>query len=250
MDNVTLNFTANHQSLTGSYPFKMSSNTVSYVIAVFNLGDGWNPEEYDAICAAWKTDFFKIMTILDVNGTCIVPHEVLSKRANVYVNLVGYKSIDGELKERLTTYPLKAITVDAMSIVEGTETADPTPSMFEQYIAEVGTYARNAHTDSLNAEGYANDAQNSADSASASATYAETKANEASASATIAETKANEASASAISAAESAASAEASVEAGGYITCEGIDEHLIIKIHNLETISFINDDERLVVVYG
>lgn len=250
MDNVTLNFNANHQSLTGSFPFKMSSNTVSYVTAVFNLGDGWNPEDYDAICAAWKTDFYKIMTILDVNGTCIVPHEVLSKKCNVYVNLVAYKSVDDELRERLTTYPLKAITVDAMSVVEGTETADPTPSMFEQYIAEVGTYARNAHADSVSAEESATNAQNSADSASASATYAETKANEASASATITETKANEASASAISAAESAASAEASVEAGGYMSCEAVDEHLIITIHNLETISFRNDNERLVVVYG
>lgn len=187
MENVTLNFTADHQNLTGSFPFKMSSNTVSYVIAAFNLGDGWDQEEYDAICAAWKTDFNKIMTILNVDGTCIVPHEVLSKKANVYVNLVGYKSIDGELKGRLTTYPLKAITVDAVSIVEGTETADPTPSMFEQYIAEVGTYARNAHTDSINAAGHATDAQNSANSASASATYAETKATEAAASAEIAQ---------------------------------------------------------------
>lgn len=266
LDTVTLNFKANKQMLIGAYPFKMASHTVRYIVARFSLGEGWNPEDYDAIAAAWKTDFSKIITLLDVNGTCVVPWEVLTKKSRVKVNLVGYKSINGELYERMTTYPLEAIRVDAMAIIEGSETQPVTPSQFEQYIAEVGTYARTANTNALKSEGYAVGEQNgvvvedgdyyhnnakyyseqansSAVSASADAGTATQKADEASDSADLASRKASEASAS-------AQSAQESVEAGGYVNCYAEDEHLIITLHNLSTISFRNNNERLEVVYG
>ena len=134
MESITIKFTANGQTLTGGGLY-CASNTVRYIIAEFDLGDNW--QGYDSVRAVWSTDFKCISTVLDPDGSCTVPHEVLERRGKVSVNLVGSILEDDELTDRLTTYPVLAITVDANAKVCGTETAEVTPSQFEQYVAIV-----------------------------------------------------------------------------------------------------------------
>lgn len=134
MESITIKFTANGQQLTGG-GLHCASNTVHYIIADFDLGDNW--QGYDSVRAVWSNDFKCISTVLDPSGSCTVPHEVLERRGKVSVNLVGSILEDDELTDRLTTYPIVAITVDANAKICGTETAEVTPSQFEQYVAIV-----------------------------------------------------------------------------------------------------------------
>ena len=136
MDKITLHLKADEQILTSAEcPFKLASNTVSYVEAVFELGENWTG--YDSVRAVWTTYLDTIATVLDSEGKCVVPHEVLTCTGKVSVNLVGSIVEDEELTDRLTTYPTVALNVNADAYVEGTETAPITPSQFEQYVADV-----------------------------------------------------------------------------------------------------------------
>ena len=131
MESINISFSANGQQLTGG-GLHCASNTVHYIIADFELGDGW--QGFDSVRAVWSNDFKCISTVLDPDGSCTVPHEVLERRGKVSVNLVGSILEDDELTDRLTTYPVLAITVDANAKICGTETAEVTPSQFEQFV--------------------------------------------------------------------------------------------------------------------
>ena len=131
MESINISFSANRQTLTGGGLY-CASNTVHYIIADFELGDGW--DGFDSVRAVWSNDFKCISTVLDPGGSCTVPHEVLERRGKVSVNLVGSILEDDELTDRLTTYPILAITVDANAKICGTETAEVTPSQFEQFV--------------------------------------------------------------------------------------------------------------------
>ena len=134
MEKQIISFTANEQALTrNGGECHYSSNKVSYIEAHFELGENWSG--YDSVRAVWWTDFVKgISTVLDANGVCIVPSEVLKRKAKVNVNLVGSISADNVLTDRLTSYPIVAVVVDADARVESTETAEITPSQFEQFV--------------------------------------------------------------------------------------------------------------------
>ena len=136
MNKTTLSFNASEQLLTSAEcPKKVASNTVSYIEAVFELGANWSG--FDSVRAVWSTRLEKISTVLDSNGKCIVPHELLANTQKVSVNLVGSIAEDDELTDRLTTYPIVALDVDADALVEGTETTEVTPSQFEQFVHTV-----------------------------------------------------------------------------------------------------------------
>lgn len=136
MQTVTINFTVSGQTLNvTNLPIKIASNTVKYVKAVFALDSDWTG--FDVVSAIWYNDFAQIAVVLDENGECMIPHEVLAKPDDVMVNLVGRDIVNDELVDRLTTYPEKALDVDANAKITGTETAPVTPSQFEQYIAIV-----------------------------------------------------------------------------------------------------------------
>ena len=135
MDAVTIKFKANGQQLTRVGSDKFAANTVSYIRAEFELGDNW--DGWDSVRAVWATDFAKVATVLDNDGACTVPWEVLNRTGTLYVNLVGSISDGDELTDRLTTYKAKALDVNGCTNVEGTETAPLTPSQFEQFVAIV-----------------------------------------------------------------------------------------------------------------
>ena len=133
MDKSIITFSANEQNLQkaggiGCY----ASDTVSYIEAHFALGENWSG--YDSIRAVWFNDYKTISTVLNPNGVCIVPHEVLVNRGKVMVNLVGSVLVSDELSDRLTTFPCEALKVSAKAKISGSETAAVTPSQFEQFV--------------------------------------------------------------------------------------------------------------------
>ena len=136
MDKVTLKFDVVEQVLQiGNGPFCYASNTINYIECLFNLHGNW--KDLNPVSAIWNTPFATIATVLDENGRCVIPTEVLSRKGKVSVNLVGTRSSDDEITERLTTYPIVAVNVAAAALTSGTETQTITPSQFEQYIQAV-----------------------------------------------------------------------------------------------------------------
>lgn len=136
MEKSIITFSANEQNLQktggiGCY----ASDTVSYIEARFALGENWSG--YDSIRAVWFNDYKTISTVLDSDGVCIVPHEVLVNRGKVMVNLVGSVLVSDELTDRLTTFPCEALKVSAKAKISGSETAAVTPSQFEQFVSIV-----------------------------------------------------------------------------------------------------------------
>ena len=134
MNKQSISFKADEQKLTKTGGIKhYASNIVAYIEATFDLGTNWNG--YDSVRAVWSNDYLTdISTVLDPDGKCIVPTEVLADTGNVTVNLVGSIADGDTLTDRLTTYPCKAVIVDADAKVEGEETENITPSQFEQFV--------------------------------------------------------------------------------------------------------------------
>ena len=136
MEKSIITFSANEQNLQKTGGIECyASDTVSYVEAQFALGENWNG--YDSIRAVWFNDYKTISTVLDPDGICIVPHEVLVNRGKVMVNLVGSVLVSDELSDRLTTFPCEALKVSAKAKISGSETAAVTPSQFEQFVSVV-----------------------------------------------------------------------------------------------------------------
>ena len=209
MEKQILNFTANEQILVCENPIKISTNKVNYIQANFDLGQNWTG--YDSIRAVWFNDFNCISTVLDSLGNCAVPFEVMKRKGNVKINLVGSISEDDVLTDRLTSYPVVAVIVDCTAQIAGANTQPITPSEFEQFAQRVHTDADRAEQSASNSEASAQaseaSAVRSANSATASADSATASANSASESATSATASANSASDSASSASASANSA-------------------------------------------
>ena len=135
MEKQILNFTVNEQILVCENPIRISTNKVNYIEAHFDLGTNWSG--YDSVRAVWFNDFKCISTVLDSQGVCLVPFEVMKRNGEVKVNLVGSISENNVLTDRLTTYPVEAGQVDANALVDGSETAEITPSQFEQFAEAV-----------------------------------------------------------------------------------------------------------------
>lgn len=154
MNKSEITFSANEQSLikTGGID-NYASNTVSYIEATFTLGENWTG--FDSVRAVWESYCAKVATVLDSNYKCIVPPEVLKVKSKVNVNLVGSIVEGNELTDRLTTYPILALTVDANARVEGDETGAVTPSQFEQFVAQVHEDAESIQDYTYDSEAWA-----------------------------------------------------------------------------------------------
>lgn len=177
MEKFKVSFVANNQQLTATGT-KHASDTYADIEATFALGERWT--DMDSVSAVWWNDFTRIATVLDSEGKCTVPHEVLAKKSCVRVNLVGSVVENGELVTRLTSYSAEAVHVNEKIKLTGNEPQSITPSQYEQFVENVKTDADRAETAkesaqdaSASAQGYAQSASASATSASESATSAE-----------------------------------------------------------------------------
>lgn len=225
MNSQTLEFTANEQDLintTGRQIF--ASDTVSYIEAVFSLGTNWTG--FDSVRAVWKNGKYTISTLLDANGSCVVPVEVLTLEGNVRVNLVGSVVEDDELADRLTTFSVIALSVAQKVSITGSETAEVTPSQFEQYIETVSGIVEEAAEGAIeDAEAWAIGKRDGVDVPSTDETYHNNSkwyATQAGLSATSASQDASNASSSASAAAGSASSAASAKTAAE--TAQGLAE--------------------------
>ena len=247
MDKQIITFSANQQHLhkTGGLDI-FATKTVSYVEAHFDLGDNW--DGYDSIEAVWWNDRTRpIRTVLDTEGICIVPPEVLTKKGEVYVNLVGVISSGNTLTDRLTTHPITALT-NKFNAQLGEGTTTPiTPSDYQQFVATVKADADRAEDAKDSARVYAGNALSSAQNALASETNAstsETNAHTSEVNAKASEDNAkvseDNASASATEAEEWADKAEQSAEDAGYMEFYiDADGHLIYEhTNNVDDIDF------------
>ena len=178
MNKQVITFSANEQSLikTGGIN-NYASNIVSYVEAHFDLGANW--QGYDSIRAIWHTQYTDVATVLDTEGICIVPAEVLNTKARLTVNLVGSISENDVLTDRLTTYPIEALIVDADARITAGASQPITPSEYEQFVATVKADADRAEDAKDSARASANSASASASSAEEWADKAEQSASEA-----------------------------------------------------------------------
>jgi len=137
MDKQILNFTVNEQILVCENPIKISTNKISYIEAHFELGQNWSG--FDVVRAIWWNDFNSIDTELDSQGVCKVPTEVMKRKGNIKVNLVGSITVDNVITDRLTSYPVIGVVVDCNSQISGSNARDVTPSQFDQYVSIVHT---------------------------------------------------------------------------------------------------------------
>lgn len=178
MNKQLITFSANEQSLikTGGIN-NYASNIVSYVEAHFDLGANW--QGYDSIRAIWHTQYTDVATVLDTEGICIVPAEVLNTKARLTVNLVGSISENDVLTDRLTTYPIEALIVDANARITAGASQPITPSEYEQFVATVKADADRAEEAKEEARGYAESASASAENAEEWADKAEQAASDA-----------------------------------------------------------------------
>ena len=138
MEKQIITFSANEQRLIKTGGIECyASNIVSYIEAHFDLGANWSG--YDSVRAVWSNDnnMTAISTVLDSNGVCVVPFEVLKTKGIVKVNLVGSISVSDVLTDRLTTFPCEAVKVTAKAKIDGSETTPITPSQFEQFVQQV-----------------------------------------------------------------------------------------------------------------
>ena len=178
MDTSTITIYADYQKLTvRSGVMRYASDTVNYVRADFEFGKGW--EGFDAIQAVWKSKYETVSVLLDDDGCCMVPQEVLARRSRVQVNLVGFTVDGGTMTARLTSYPALVLDVDAKAELSGAETAEITPSQFEQYVGMVSASARSASESASAASASAEQATESATSAAAARDEAKSAATEA-----------------------------------------------------------------------
>ena len=247
MDKQIITFTANEQCLRKTGGLEVfATKTVSYIEAHFDLGDNWSG--YDSVRAVWWNDYVRpISTVLDTEGVCIVPTEVLLRKGTVYVNLVGSIAEGDVLTDRLTTIPITALVEKFNAHVDSTETAPITPSQFDQFVQTVKADADRAEDAKDDARGYASDAQTYAENASTSATNAGTSEDNAKVSELNAEAYKNQAqlsaesaSASATEAEEWADKAEQSAQDAGYMEFHIDDNgHLIFeRTSNVDQIDF------------
>ena len=207
MEVTKITFQADEQNLvkTGGIDV-FASDTVSYIEATFTLGTNW--QGYDSVRAMWKFGSDVIATVLDYQGKCIVPWEVLTKRGELKVNLVGSISENDVLTDRLTTFPILALVISKIAQVEGDNSTPPTASEYEQFVEDVKADADRAEQAMYDAV----EAKNLAETAEENAELAQLRAEDAQNSAEIAQGKAEDAQEASETAQEKAETAQEKAE--------------------------------------
>lgn len=141
---MLLTFDVNAQTLTRTDKNNPATDSVDYLTAKFTfLSAEWNGIEKVALFKAG--DVLKEAR-LDASGECVVPWEVLVKDSSTQGRIYGdsnrfYVSVVGV--NGTVQIPTVTVRVDlgTSGYGEGTESEDPTPDLYAQYVAEVKGYA-------------------------------------------------------------------------------------------------------------
>lgn len=141
---MQLKFDVNAQTLSRTDKNNPATDSVDYLTAKFTFNSAeWNGIEKVAL---FKSGDVLKEARLNASGVCVVPWEVLVKDTSTqgriygdsnrfYVSVVG---INGNVQ-----IPTVTVRVDlgASGYGEGTESEDPTPDLYAQYVADVKGYA-------------------------------------------------------------------------------------------------------------
>ena len=149
MNNVHLYFSVDKQNLHIETVYKLVEKTINYVEAHFDLSSDW--EEFELIEAVWSGGGHDIVTPM-LHDSVIVPFEVLQKPGVVKVNLVGCDISEETVEKRLTTKQIPCLQVKSTALVNGENSGKPTPTDFEQFVAEVEDDAERAEEAANRAE--------------------------------------------------------------------------------------------------
>jgi len=154
MNTSVITFQANEQSLVKSGGIsEYASSTAGYVLVTFALGTNWT-SGYDVVSAYFRQGTRIIPMVLNHQGQCFVPPELLKATGKIFVNLSGSVVVNNTLEERLTTFPVEALDVTKRAYTDGAEPV-LTPSQIEQFAALVKEDADRAEESSLKSEGFA-----------------------------------------------------------------------------------------------
>lgn len=127
-----IELTARGQSLTTN-KVCVASGLVNEIECRFDTD--WQVDETRAIFVNNARN--KKISVVLVNGKCNVPHEVLLDKGDVEVNLVGSVIEDETLVERTTSYKTKVVEVKQKVNLDGANSVNPTPEVWEQDVARL-----------------------------------------------------------------------------------------------------------------
>lgn len=143
MEKTTVRFRVSGQELTmvGNY-HRFASNSVGLVRIEVEPSDEWL--SFDSVDCIFQNDQDRTTMTMFYEFSayaCMVPADMLSRISKVLINLSGKNMVDGDLVERLTTYPTLAFVVDVSSNVANyRETVIPA-NQYEQFVELVGRQA-------------------------------------------------------------------------------------------------------------
>ena len=143
MEKTTVRFRVSGQELTmvGNY-HRFASNSVGLVRIEVEPSDEWL--SFDSVDCIFQNDQDRTTMTMFYEFSayaCMVPANMLSRISKVLINLSGKNMVDGDLVERLTTYPTLAFVVDVSSNVANyRETVIPA-NQYEQFVELVGRQA-------------------------------------------------------------------------------------------------------------
>lgn len=124
---MQLTFNVNKQTLNRSDDEFPASGSKEYLTAKFTFSDDWNGTTKTAVFSRNSLVFNQI---LDNNGECKVPHDIIIANGAV-ISVFG---TDGT--KRITTTPL-FVRIDLSGYIEGSTPAPPTPTVYEQIIGKL-----------------------------------------------------------------------------------------------------------------
>lgn len=124
---MQLTFNVNKQTLNRSDDEFPASGSKEYLTAKFTFSDDWNGTTKTAVFSRNSLVFNQI---LDNNGECKVPHDIIIANGAV-ISVFG---TDGT--KRITTTPL-FVRIDSSGYIEGNTPEPPTPTVYEQIIGKL-----------------------------------------------------------------------------------------------------------------
>ena len=124
---MQLTFNVNKQTLNRSDDEFPASGSKEYLTAKFTFSDDWNGTTKTAVFSRNSLVFNQI---LDENGECKVPHDIIVSNGAVISVFGTYGT------KRITTTPL-FVRIDSSGYIEGNTPEPPTPTVYEQIIGKL-----------------------------------------------------------------------------------------------------------------
>ena len=176
--------------------FVAASDTINYFRCYVDFSSDW--DKYTS-----RSIYFKNMSsdvckagVFDHDGYCFIPWEVLANTGVIIASAVGIVMDGDAISERLTTFPVTLFVQVEEGQITVQPNEDPSPTQYEQFIANVQSYAESALAAKFDAENSAIRSEASAGSAVSAKLSAIDASNSAKASAAAASSSAVSAAAS------------------------------------------------------